>query len=328
MTSLSRRFSQASLGLLLVMGLGAGVAQAGTLVRMDTTFGSLTLELYDQETPISVSNFLHYLGSGAYARGVVHRLDTDAKVIQGGMVRYKGDCSEGVLINCSTDWVEAVDPIPNEAGIANTRGTLAYARTADINSATSQWFINTEDNPGFNTTVDEDGNEAVGYAVFGRVLGDGMQVVDRMTGLRTVAVGEAVQQLPLRGDMTIYPQEADLVMYNMYQVARYSEALNLFEFQSGRLSLTVDVPETGPLSLQMVMIGTDPQPIFEVDTDTLVTLAEAPEGIASFNTSANPAIVQVPVIEINEHGSIYEMRNVVFRLIDEASLRFQLISFQ
>lgn len=335
MTSLRRRISHAMAGVLLATGLSAVTAQAGTLVRMDTTFGSLTFELYDNETPISVENFLQYLDQGAYSRGVVHRLDNDNKVIQGGMIRYLGDCTEGVLVNCSTDWIESDAPIKNESGIPNTRGTLAYARTADVDSATSQWFVNTEDNPAFDNRIDEESGEPVtGYAVFGRVRGDGMQVVDRITELETRALNPSLPwsdpfpQFPMRDISVPSPVESVLVMYNMHEVARYTEALNVFEFQSGRLSLTVDVAGTGPLSLQMVMVGTDPQPIFEVDLDTLVVMALTPEDRGGFGHEADPNILRVPAIEINEHGEIYEMRNAVFYMIDEARLRFQLISFE
>lgn len=330
MISLRRRISHAMVGVLLATGLSAVTAQAGTLVRMDTTFGSLTVELYDDETPVSVENFLQYLEQGVYSRGVVHRLDNDNKVIQGGMIRYLGDCTEGVLINCSTDWIEPDAPIKNEAGIPNTRGTLAYARTAEVDSATSQWFINTDDNPAFNNRIDEESGEPVtGYAVFGHVRGDGMQVVDRITELGTRTLDQRIlTQFPMRDTSVVYPVESTLVMYNMYEVERYTNALNVFEFQSGRLSLTADVVDTGPLSLQMVMIGIDPQPIFEVDPDTIVVMAHTPEGNAGFGHEADPTILRVPMIEINENGDIYQMRNVVFRMIDEARLWFQLISFE
>lgn len=331
MTSLRRRISHAMIGVLLASGgLSAVTAQAGTLVRMDTTFGSLTLELYDDQTPVSVENFLQYLEKGAYSRGIVHRLDNDNQVIQGGMIRYLGDCTEGVLINCSTDWTQSDDPIKNESGIPNTRGTLAYARTADVDSATSQWFINTGDNPAFDNRIDEESGEPItGYAVFGRVLGDGMQVVDRITELETRMLDQRLlPQFPMRDVTVPYPFESSLVMYSMHEIERYTEALNVFEFQSGRLSLTADVAGTGPLSLQMVMVGTDPQPIFEVDQDTMVVMAFTPEGNGGFGHEADPAILRVPTIEINENGTIYHMHNVVFRLIDEARLRFQLISFE
>jgi len=329
MTFLRKRISQAMFGVLMATGLTAVTAEANTLVRMDTTFGSLTIELYDDETPISVENFMHYVEQGAYARGVVQRLDTGDNVIQGGMVRYLGDCIDDILQpDCSTDWVETIDPIKNESGIANTRGTLAYARTANVDSATSEWFINIEDNPSFDDLVDEESGEAIqGYAVFGQVLGDGMEVVDRIRELEVTGVSDMFGTFPLR-DIGHGPLEPNLVMYNIHEVGRYTSALNVFEHQSRRFSVTVDIYGQGPYSMQMVMAVDQAQPIFEVDPDTLITLAITPEGAGGFGHEADPAILHVPVIEVNDHGRVYEMRNAVFRLLDDASLRFQLISHE
>lgn len=330
MTSLHRRISRTLCGILVAAGLAATAVQANPLVRVDTTFGSFTMELFGEETPVSVENFMHYVHEGAYKRGVVHRVDPGARIIQGGMIRYRGDCVDGVLINCSTDWILPEDSIVREEGRSNTRGTIAYARVGgQPDSASSQWFINTDENTYFDGP--EGGDEGVvepAYTVFGQVLGNGMEVVDRIAELDILGVSALLEQLPVRDNTQFFPSEATLVMYNIHEVERYSEALNVFEFATGRLTLTADVADTGPLSVQMVMIGTDPQPIFEVDQDTLVVMAFTPEDNAGFGHEADPAILRVPAIEINEHGNIYQMRNVVFRLIDEQRLRFQLVSFE
>ncbi len=143
-----------------------------TLVSLNTNYGEIILELYPDKAPVSVDNFLNYVESGFYNNTIFHRV-IDGFMIQGGgfdtMLREK---QTGNL------------PIPNEAtnGLKNKRGTIAYARMSDPNSATSQFFINLVDNP----HLDHKDNtpEGFGYAVFGRVI-KGMNVVDHIGSVRT-----------------------------------------------------------------------------------------------------------------------------------------------
>ncbi len=163
-------------------------ASAGTLVNVDTTLGSFQLELEDTAAPVSVANFLNYIAKGAFVDTVVHR-SVDNFVIQGG----------GFYTDFSTVATDA--PIINETGLSNVRGTIAMARTSDLNSATSQWFINTVDNLFLDTNQ---------YAVFGHVVGDGMKVVDAIAALPTYDLssfaGGAFTDVPLKdvGTATVF----------------------------------------------------------------------------------------------------------------------------
>ncbi|MGC4059666.1 MAG: peptidylprolyl isomerase [Aquabacterium sp.] len=139
----------------------APAAQANTIVQFDTTLGAFDVSLDDGVAPATVANFLSYVQQGAYDDTVVHR-SVPGFVIQGG--GYHGDFSS----------VAQGAPIAYEQGLSNLRGTIAMARTADLNSATSQWFINTVDNTSLDTAQ---------YAAFGYVLGDGMKVVDAIAAL-------------------------------------------------------------------------------------------------------------------------------------------------
>ncbi len=164
----SRSF--AALGLVLVAAAGPVYA---TNVVMQTVLGDIEIELFDEETPGTVQNFLTYVRDGDYADSLVHRSVPDF-VIQGGSFRVE----EGLVQDVPLD-----DPILNEPGIANTRGTIAMAKIADNpDSATAGWFINLVDNPDLDS-------QNGGFTVFGRVVGDGMEVVDAIAELPRFNLG-------------------------------------------------------------------------------------------------------------------------------------------
>jgi len=138
------------------------------MIRFHTTHGDFTVELFDKEAPISVENFLKYVDDGHFDGTIFHRI-VPGFVIQGG----------GLTADFSTKKTRA--PIANEAtnGLKNERGTLSMARTNDINSATSQFFVNLKDNDFLDHSR---GN--FGYAVFARVT-EGMDVVDKIAAVET-----------------------------------------------------------------------------------------------------------------------------------------------
>jgi len=138
------------------------------MIRFHTTHGDFTVELFDKEAPISVENFLKYVDDGHFDGTIFHRI-VPGFVIQGG----------GLTADFSTKKTRA--PIANEAtnGLKNERGTLSMARTNDINSATSQFFVNLKDNDFLDHSR---GN--FGYAVFARVT-EGMDVIDKIAAVET-----------------------------------------------------------------------------------------------------------------------------------------------
>lgn len=142
------------------------------MVELTTSLGRITVELYVDDAPLTVENFLTYVDAGFYDGTVFHR------VIPGFMVQCGG---------LTADLAEKPTrpAIQNEAanGLKNQRGTLAMARTEEIHSATSQFFINLSDN-----TVLDHGARNYGYVVFGTVT-DGMDVVDRIAGVPTGSRG-------------------------------------------------------------------------------------------------------------------------------------------
>jgi len=141
-------------------------------VTIHTSKGDIRLELYAKEAPISVENFLQYANDGFYDGTIFHRVISHFMVQGGGMTP---DMARKTTRG----------PIVNEAdnGLKNVRGTVAMARTNDVNSATSQFFINVEVN-GALDHVAKDNSRNWGYTVFGRVI-DGMDVVDDIRFVRT-----------------------------------------------------------------------------------------------------------------------------------------------
>jgi peptidyl-prolyl cis-trans isomerase A (cyclophilin A) len=132
-------------------------------VEFVTNMGRIVLELFEDEAPLSVANFIEYVESGYYDGTIFHRVEPGL-VVQGG-----GFTAE-------MERKPTNPPIANEAGngLRNMRGTLGMARTMEMNSANSQFYVNLVDNAGFNG----DGITG-GYAVFGRVY-EGMSVIDAM----------------------------------------------------------------------------------------------------------------------------------------------------
>ena len=138
------------------------------MVMFCLAFGELTIELYPDKAPVTVENFLAYVDAGFYDGTIFHRI-VPGFVIQGGGF---GETMEQKPTR---------SPITNEAdnGLKNERGTLSMARTQEINSATSQFFINLQDNG-----LLDHGSRDFGYAVFGRVI-EGMDTVDRIAAVPT-----------------------------------------------------------------------------------------------------------------------------------------------
>lgn len=157
--------------LIVLLALLPALALAHPRVALDTSQGTIVVELYEAKAPATVTNFLDYVDSGFYDGTVFHR------VIAGFMIQGGGFDDE-------LNQKKTRSPIPNEAdnGLKNERGTLAMARTSDPDSATAQFFINLTDN----TSLDHRGKtpRGWGYAVFGRVI-EGMEVVDRIARLKT-----------------------------------------------------------------------------------------------------------------------------------------------
>jgi cyclophilin family peptidyl-prolyl cis-trans isomerase len=139
-------------------------AEKNPVVIMDTSFGTIKIELNQDKAPITVKNFLSYVDEKFYDGTIFHRVMPGFMIQGGGMepgMREK----------------QTKDAIKNESGngLSNTRGTIAMARTDDPDSATAQFYINVADNSRL---------DAHQYCVFGKVI-EGMDVADKIVQVRT-----------------------------------------------------------------------------------------------------------------------------------------------
>lgn len=157
----------------LVCWAGEETKKDGKMVIMETSMGTIKIKLFDKEAPITVANFRKYVQDSFYDGLIFHR------VIPGFMIQG-GGFEPGMKQKTTRA------PIKNEAtnGLKNERGTLSMARTQVVDSASSQFFINTNTN----MSLDHRGPRQYGYAVFGKVV-EGMDVADKIVNTPTTSKG-------------------------------------------------------------------------------------------------------------------------------------------
>jgi cyclophilin family peptidyl-prolyl cis-trans isomerase len=166
----------------VVLGVLAtgGARAANPVVVVETSMGTIKIELFEDKAPITVKNFLAYVKDKHYDGVIFHRVISDFMIQGGG---FEPGMKEK----------KTKDPIKNESdnGLSNLRGTIAMARLGPqedtpealqkaLDSATAQFYINVKDNKG----LDGAAGKATGYTVFGRVI-DGMDVVDKIKAVKT-----------------------------------------------------------------------------------------------------------------------------------------------
>jgi cyclophilin family peptidyl-prolyl cis-trans isomerase len=169
-------------GMFLAATALAQTPSAATKVLMKTSKGDITIELNGAKAPVTVKNFLSYVKDGFYNGTIFHR------VISGFMIQGGGVTAEMHEKNAKA-------PIKNEAGngLKNLRGTIAMARTMDVDSATCQFFINHKDNAFLDHKNDTP--DGFGYCVFGKVVA-GMDVVDAIAKVKT-GTKHGMENVPL-----------------------------------------------------------------------------------------------------------------------------------
>lgn len=206
----------------LVLTLGWIPPAAATDVVMCTDAGRVVLELFDDDAPAHVANFLDYTDRGFYAGTVFHRV-IDGFVVQGGGFddELRGKRPSGT--------------VPNESrnGHDNDRGTVAAARTNDPDSASSQFFVNLTDNPALDATRREPG-----YTVFARVI-EGMEIIDEIGTLPTGAGGGFSGDVP---DPLIAINSVSRLADEFYSDLPYSERHAPLREQIGTAVSAEDFP--------------------------------------------------------------------------------------
>ncbi|SMF09481.1 Peptidyl-prolyl cis-trans isomerase (rotamase)-cyclophilin family [Alteromonadaceae bacterium Bs31] len=154
-----------------------------TTVQFQTVAGDFEVNLFDQDTPQTVDNFLQYIAEGHYENVIFHR-SADNFVIQGGGFQ---------IIEGQVSSITTFPSVENEPEFSNVRGTIAMAKLGNQpNSATSQWFFNLKNN---SASLDASNG---GFSVFGQVMDNGMEVVDALASWPTFAFTSPFGELPLR----------------------------------------------------------------------------------------------------------------------------------
>jgi cyclophilin family peptidyl-prolyl cis-trans isomerase len=162
------------------------------IVVIETSMGSIKIELDEAHAPTTVKNFLTYVDDKFYDGTIFHRVIEDFMIQGGGFKPELKNANSFDDIKASEKKTRA--PIKNESpnGLSNVRGTIAMARTRDLDSATAQFFINTVDN---SNKLDRPR-----YCVFGKVI-DGMDVVDKIRKVKTKAI--VIQGQPVMEDVPV-----------------------------------------------------------------------------------------------------------------------------
>ena len=293
----------------LLVAISVSSVQAQTQVKVTTNLGEFSLELFDTAAPGTVSDFLDYVTSGCFKDSVVHR-SVPNFVIQGGQYFIPAGTT-------NLNQIQIDGTIANEFNQSNLRGTIAMAKVAgNPDSATSQWFINVANN----TFLDSDNG---GFTVFGRVLGDGMQVVDAINQLQRVRLSAAITEMPVVNFTGALLRE-NLVLADMEVVSvETPPALNRFDDSSNQLILNVDAGSAGIFQIAFSVETQDPQVIVRALPTSLSPKATVEAGFSTFNEATG----QLTIPELEVSGQV-AYRNLILSLTDSAQLLFTLQSFE
>lgn len=291
--------------LLALLPLSIQAVHASTFVQVNTSLGNFLVEMLDSTTPGTVSNFLNYVNSGRYNGTVVHRSEPNF-VIQGGWFTFNESTQQLFPISLDANLV-------NEPGVSNTRGTIAMAKVdGDPDSATSQWFINLADN----TFLDSSNG---GFTVFGRVLGDGMAIVDFINDLET---REFVSGSPFP---TINYDSGTVLSANLVNIsmAVVTGPANYLEPFTNLLKVTVDGGAEGMARVAFTINSTSPEAVIQLDLGSVAAITETVTSIATFDAAAGRLVLPELVVD-----GVVAYRNVVFQLTNAELFQFTAVSFE
>ncbi|MDP3663122.1 MAG: peptidylprolyl isomerase [Nitrosomonas sp.] len=283
------------------------ITQANPVACFNTNMGQFCIELFETQTPITSANFLNYIDSEAYKNGIFHR-SVPGFVIQGGGFKIVDGTDEKTLAQVNT-----FPPITNEFKISNTRGTVAMAKlSGNPNSATSQWFVNLADN---SLNLD---NQNGGFTVFGRVIFDGMNVIDAIEKLPIANLGGNLTATPTIGSISSTVSTDNFVQINQITVTDTTGV-----FSEGIFSFAVDIGTDEALAVNLRLIEDSPAYVFELDPASIASLPTIPTSIATFSSESGQ--LHIPSVMINASTVV---KNVLMQLSDAKSFQFTLISYE
>lgn len=252
----------------------------GSVYEFDSALGAFNVELFDSQTPLTAANFQTYADSGDYANAIIHR-SVPGFVIQGGGFAYDAG---------SFRFVNQRDPVTNEPGISNVRGTITMAKLGgDPDSATNQWFFNLADN---SANLD---NQNGGFTAFGHVIGSGMDVVDAIAALTTyeaTSIHPAFTDLPMRNYTGGPLQAENLVRFS--SISQISPLAFSITANTNASLVTTSVNADGQLSLAYA-----PGESGEAQITVLATDLDGQTRQSSFAVNVDP-----PAVLITDLGAL------------------------
>lgn len=264
---------------------------SGRISRFYTVFGSFDVEMLSDFAPNHVTNFMGYVAREDYDNTVIHRMapfSTDeVAIVQGG----------GYVSGETLEELPIVGNVALEYDYPNFRGTLAAARSTNPNSAAAGWYINTIDN---SVTLGP-ANDGFGYSVFGRVMGEGMTVVDVIAQVERFVVA-GFSDFPLRdyiagSDIT----EDNFVLVNrvreveMYPETNETEAALMFTVTSSNPAVATATMDGSTLRLDPVNVGTATITVRAADISGQVVTQEVEFSVGGIALSSQPQSQDVDV---------------------------------
>ena len=284
---------------------------AAPFLNVKTSLGDFTIELFEQTTPGTVNNFLQYVDSGRYSKTVIHRSVADF-IIQGGWLIYNADSQslEPILLD---------ETLENEYKMSNVRGTIAMAKLgSNPNSASSQWFVNLGDNSA-NLNAQNGG-----FTVFGRVVGEGMRIVDQIAKIPTYSVNSNLGQLPnfpladLSGQVT----SSNFITISAIERLPDIKWPSYYEEASKELRVKVDLGESGLYSLAFSIMESQQGVKLKLELSSMHIIEQKELNMASFDASRG--VLFLPELYV---GSYLAFKDVELILTDPVGLLFSLGSF-
>lgn len=286
--------------------------EAGTIVRIQTQFGNMDFELYDDSVPNTVANFLSYVRNESYDSTFFHELNPSVG-IKGGLFRFPGPSLEIFI----TDVGPAITP--DNAGISNTFGTIAMVPVPSDNSTVdAEWAINLNNNSFL---------DAQGYVVFGEILDPSNPVLTELAFLQVAAVGALGPDVPVTDDYSVssgIPPQPDNMIVTFVDVIAENQPnpVNSLNVANNRLSLQIDAGDLGLLALDFSIVPSATEVVIQAEAASLEVLSEAVEGMSTLDLSSNR--LTIPNLSIDGAAPFAEL---VFVLSDDQQLQFTLESF-
>tara|TARA_R110002073_G_scaffold183214_4_gene341393 strand:+ start:1417 stop:2325 length:909 start_codon:yes stop_codon:yes gene_type:complete len=281
--------------------------QANPVACFKTNMGTFCIELFVNQNPVTVTNFFDYINNSAYTDGIFHRSVPGFVLQAGGFKIINND--DGISLAA----VNTLEPIANEFGMPNMRGTVAMAKLAgEPDSATSQWFVNLSDNA---ANLD---NQNGGFTVFGKIIYDGMTVID------------AIADLPLNnfsGELTSTPTKdfngQNILVENLIRIISIEVTNPVGIFNKDLLSFAVNVGNNEFFAVSLRLIATNPKIIFELDSASITPLQTSPDNVAVF--SMQDGTLNIPSVMLDDSTTV---NNVLMTLTDANTFQFTLLSME